>query len=315
MSKDLRVIFMGTPQFAVPSLEALAAEFKLVAVYTQPDRPVGRGLELQASPVKKKALELGIPVFQPDKLSQAGEFERLQNQKPDVIVVVAYGQILKKNVLELPKWGCVNVHSSLLPRWRGAAPIQAAILAGDAETGVTTMKLVEKLDAGDVLLQDRTWVHSDDTAGILHDRLMEMGAKLIVPTLLGLADGTLKSVAQDESAVTYASKLNKEMEVLDCSLTAAELDRRIRALTPWPGSSIQVEGLGRLKIKRVILQNGASGRAGEIFERAGMLLMGCSSGSLQLIRVQQEGRKEIDAAAFLNGLKGSGLKLPLAVLK
>src|SRR4051812_12654614 len=232
----LRAVFMGTPDFAVPALEAVARCTELVGVYSQEDKPVGRGLELRAPPVKLKALELGAPVFQPARLSAPGEFEKLQALRPDVIVVVAYGQILRRNVLDLPRLGCVNIHSSLLPRWRGAAPIQWAVLEGDAESGVSTMKLVENLDAGDVLLQARTSLASDETAGSLHDRLSAMGAELIVPTLNGLADGALKGFAQDESAVTYASKLTKEMEWLNPAESAIVLDRRVRALSPWPGT-------------------------------------------------------------------------------
>ncbi len=167
----LRVVFMGTPEFAVGALEAVHGAFQVVGVYSQPDRASGRGMSMTAPPVKRKALELGLPVFQPEKLTLPGETERLRELRPDVIVVVAYGQILKKDVLELPRLGCVNIHSSLLPRWRGAAPIQWAILGGDTESGVTTMKLVQKLDAGDILLQARTPISADDTAGTLHDRL------------------------------------------------------------------------------------------------------------------------------------------------
>ncbi|MGZ3709786.1 MAG: methionyl-tRNA formyltransferase, partial [Bdellovibrionota bacterium] len=214
MTRKLRVVFMGTPEFAVGALDAVHRTHEIVGVYTQPDRPVGRGLEMRASPVKARAVALGLPVSQPEKLSLPGEFEKLQALSPDVIVVVAYGQILRKNVLELPRLGCVNIHSSLLPRWRGAAPIQWAILGGDAESGVSTMHLVEKLDAGEVLLQARTPLAEHETAGTLHDRLAAMGAELIVPTLNGLAEGSLQGQVQDESKVTYASKLTKEMEWL-----------------------------------------------------------------------------------------------------
>ena len=308
----LRVVFMGTPEFAVPSLLAIHNHFELAAVYTQPDRPVGRGLEMRVSAVKAKALELGVPIFQPEKLSQVGEFEKLQGLKPDVIVVVAYGQILKKNVLELPTLGCVNVHSSLLPRWRGAAPIQRALLSGDQVTGVTTMKLVQELDAGDILLQDQTSISAEDTAGSLHDRLAEMGSVLIVPTLEGLSAQTLKGQSQDASQVTYASKLSKEMEWLDpYRETAVQLDRKLRALNPWPGTSLQLDQ--RLKVKRARLREDIQGTPGTLFEKAGMLLLGTSQGSLELQALQWEGKKEVDPAGFLNGLQGRGQKLPLTV--
>jgi methionyl-tRNA formyltransferase len=200
----LRVVFMGTPEFAVPALSAIQANppNTIVGVYTQPDKPVGRGLDVRASAVKLRALELGLPVYQPAKLSQPGEFEKLQALNPDVIVVAAYGQILRKNVLDLPRLGCINIHSSLLPRWRGASPIQRALLAGDPVTGITTMHLVEKLDAGDILLQNTTPISSEDTASSLHDRLALLGAELILPTLEGLRQGTLKGLKQDELNIT-----------------------------------------------------------------------------------------------------------------
>lgn len=310
----LRIVFMGTPEFAVPSLSALfhVPEFKVVGVYTQPDRPVGRGLEMRPSPVKVQALKYQIPVFQPEKLYHPGEFERLQNLNPDVIVVVAYGQILKKNVLSLPRLGCVNVHSSLLPRWRGAAPIQWAILAGDQESGVSTMHLVEKLDAGGVLLQSKTPIGSEDTAQTLHDRLAQMGADLIVPTIQGLASGILQAQIQDETQVTYAAKLNKEMEKLNPSDGAQVLDRQVRALSPWPGTSVEIGGM-RLKIKKARIRSDISGPLGKIFEKFGMVLLGTSEGSLELLVVQWDGKKEVDAAGFLNGLRGKGQELPLSI--
>ncbi len=303
---------MGTPEFSVGALDALVADprFDVVAVYTQPDKPVGRGLELREPPVKKAALRHGLPVSQPEKLTQPGEFEKLQALAPDVIVVVAYGQILRKNVLELPRLGCVNIHSSLLPRWRGAAPIQWAILGGDAESGVATMKLVEKLDAGDVLMTARTPIAADDTAQTLHDRLARMGAELIGPTLAGLDDGSVRGEKQDESKVTYASKLSKEMEWLDAAAKpATDLDRQIRALHPWPGTSVMAQGQ-RLKIKRAKLSD-VQGPAGRLFEKFGMLLLGTPKGSLELQAVQWEGKKETDAAGFMNGLKGRNVPLPL----
>jgi methionyl-tRNA formyltransferase len=265
---------------------------------------------MRPTPVKAKALELGLPVFQPDRLSAPGEFEKLQALRPDAIVVVAYGQILKQNVLDLPRLGCINIHSSLLPRWRGAAPIQWAILGGDDESGVTTMKLVQKLDAGDILLQAKTKISFDDTAESLHDRLARMGAELIGPTLRGLAEGSLRARPQDESKVTLASKLSKEMERLDGAETAVQLDRRVRALNPWPGTSIMVDGQ-RLKIKKARPMLKVTGKPGLLFERVGMLLLGTAEGSLELLRLQWEGKKEVDAAGFLNGLKGRGQILPV----
>jgi methionyl-tRNA formyltransferase len=317
--KRLRVVFMGTPEFAVAALAAVHLHHDIVGVYTQPDKPVGRGLDLRASAVKVKALEFGLPVFQPEKLSLPGEFEKLQALNPDVIVVVAYGQILRRNVLELPSLGCINIHSSLLPRWRGAAPIQWAILGGDAESGVSTMHLVEKLDAGDVLLQARTPISATDTAEALHDRLMTLGAELILPTLSGLADGTLKGQPQDDSKVTYASKLTKEMEALQHTETAEALDRRVRALNPWPGTSLWIAGENgaapqRLKVKRAATRKDITGPEGKIFEKVGMLLYGTASGALELLSLQWDGKKEVDPMGFLNGLKGRGQSLPLTTV-
>lgn len=308
----LRVVFMGTPEFSVPALNAVAQNFSVVGVYTQPDKPVGRGLGVKASPVKVKATELGIPVFQPEKLSLPGQFEQLQALNPDVIVIVAYGQILRKNILDLPRLGCINIHSSLLPRWRGAAPIQWSILSGDAETGISTMHLVEKLDAGAVLLQKKTPISPEDTATTVHDRLAQIGAELIVPTLEGLANGTLQARVQDESAVTYASKLTKEMEWLDPKEPAEVLDRKVRALNPWPGTSLNVGQ--RLKIKRAKLHRSIQGPVGKIFERSGMVMLGTSQGSLELTSLQWDGKKEVDPSGFLNGLKGRGASLPLEVV-
>jgi len=319
----LRVVFMGTPDFAVPALEAIHAHsdrFQIVGVYSQADKQVGRGLEFRPTPVKAKAIQLGLPVFQPEKLSTPEEFDRIKSLQPDVIVVVAYGKILRKNLLELPRLGCINIHSSLLPRWRGAAPIQWAILEGDLQTGVTTMKLLEELDAGDILLQKTTPIDSQEIAGSLHDRLAQMGAELIVPTLEGLALGQLQGTPQDSDQVTFASKLTKEMEWIDPSEEAMVLDRRVRALNPWPGTSLWIgegtedSGKGqRLKVKKVRLHPAIMGKPGHIFEKAGMLLLGTAKGSLELLLVQWEGKKEVDSAGFLNGLKGRGQSLPLLV--
>lgn len=312
---------MGTPEFAVPALEAIHASphHDLVAVYTQPDKPVGRGLAPKAPFVKRKALELGLPVHQPEKLTPPGELEKLRALAPDVIVVVAYGKILRRGYLDLPRLGCVNLHSSLLPRWRGAAPIQWAILEGDRESGVSTMRLVEELDAGDILLQGRTALSPDETAGTLHDRLARMGAELILPTLRGLESGSLRGQPQDPRLATFAGKLSKEMEWLDPAIEARVLERRVRALNPWPGTSVwaKLSAHGpaqRLRIRSVapFPDIGDSGEwRGRIFDKAGMLLFGTSRGALRLLSLQWEGRSEVDAAGFLNGIRGRRLELPI----
>ena len=308
MSK-LKTVFMGTPEFAVPSLQALFEISEVLAVFVQPDKPAGRGLEMLAPPVKKKAIALGLKVLQPQKLAGSDEEKQLFALKPDLIVVAAYGQILKQNVLDLAPLGCINVHSSLLPRWRGAAPIQWAILSGDKESGVTLMKMVLKLDAGDILLQERTPITPDDTASTLHDRLAQIGADLIrraVPQIK-----SIKPIAQHEADVTYATKLTKDMESIDFSKSAQEIDRRIRALTPWPGSSVKLESGEKIKILRAKLRGDLESKKATLFEKNGMLLLGLAKGALELMLLQHEGKKAVSAAEFLNGLKGKNISLPL----
>lgn len=311
---------MGTPSFSVPALEKIHAAHEILAVYTQPDRPVGRGLEVRFSAVKERALALGLEVRQPEKLTLPGEFEKITALNPDVIVVVAYGQILRQNVLDLPKFGCINIHSSLLPRWRGAAPIHHAILAGDSVTGVTTMKMVRELDAGDVYERVETKIGERETVGELHDRLSLLGGDLILTTIAGVAAGKLKGIPQDESKVTVASKLTKEMEALDPELSAVELDRRVRALNPWPGTSfvLEIERNGvvtqeRVKVRQTVPHSTLAATRGMLQERAGMLILGTAQGALEIQRLQPEGKKEIDAAPYLNGLRGRGVVLPLRV--
>jgi len=309
----MRVVFLGTPEFAVLPLRHLMGAFDVVAVFSQPDRPVGRGLKLQPSPVKQIALENNIPVFTPEKISAPEEVERLKAFNPDFIVVVAYGQILKPSVIEVPKVGIVNIHSSLLPRWRGAAPIQWSIISGDSETGVTTMMIVPKLDAGDMLLQEKTQISSDDTLESVHDRLSEMGARLIVPTLMGLSDGSLKPRPQDESKVTYAHKLTKSMENLDFNESSKAIDLRVRALNPWPGTRIETEDGFRFKIKKgkPIEHVPFQIKPGQLHASGGALLMGCDPGIFQILELQEEGKKAISGSDFINGLKNKNITLPL----
>jgi methionyl-tRNA formyltransferase len=310
---------MGTPSFSVPALEKIHSAHEILAVYAQPDRPVGRGLSVKFSPVKERALALGIDVRQPEKLTLPGEYERLAELRPDVIVVVAYGQILRQNVLDLPAVACINIHSSLLPRWRGAAPIHHALLAGDPVTGVTTMKMVRELDAGDIYEQIETKIGERETIGPLHDRLAILGGTLILSTIAGLAAGTLKGRPQAPAEVTLAPKLTKEMEGLDPGLSAAELDRRVRALNPWPGTSLFLEPADgtakkeRIKVRQAFPHPTLAATPGFLQERAGMLVLGTAQGALEIQRVQPEGKKEMEAAALLNGLKGRGITLPIRV--
>ncbi len=305
-------MFLGTSAFAIPTLEVLhTSTHSIVGVYTQPDRPVGRNRPITASPIKVKALEFKLPIFQPETFQAPSVYTQLKELKPDLIVVIAYGQILKKEVLALPRWGCINVHSSLLPRWRGAAPIHHAILAGDVFTGVTTQHMAEKLDAGDLLLQETTAITEEDTTQTLHDRLASLGAQLILPTIEGLVAGTLKGRPQDESAITYASKVSKHMETLNPLVQSAlSLNGQIRALHPWPGTSLQIEKK-RLKIRKAKIHPHMQGIPGQIFEHSGMICLGTPKGCLELQILQWEGKKEMNATQWINGLRGQGKYLPI----
>ncbi len=310
----LRVVFMGTPEFSVPTLETLIRDTDVVAVYTQPDRPVGRGLKLQPSPVKALATSHGIPVFTPERVSTRDEVERIRALAPDFSVVVAYGQILKPEVIGIARYGTINIHSSLLPRWRGAAPIQWSILSGDRETGITTMMIVPKLDAGDILLQETTPISDEDTAESVHDRLSAMGARLILPTLEGLRAGTVSPRPQDESRVTYAKKLVKEMEQLDWKGSVRQLDLQVRGLYPWPGSRIETTDGVRIKIKKgKIASVSIGGEAGTLQEHFGRLVLKCGEGVYEILELQEEGKKSISAGEYLNGMKGRGVSLPMTL--
>jgi methionyl-tRNA formyltransferase len=310
----LKIVFMGTPEFSVPTLKKLIAETEVLAVYTQPDKPVGRGLQMQASPVKRVALEAGLAVFTPEKVSLPEEMEKLKAFNADFFVVVAYGQILKLPVIEAPKYGTINIHSSLLPRWRGAAPIHQAILAGDLETGITTMLIAPKLDAGDILLQEKTPISSEDTTQSVHDRLSEMGAQMILPTLMGLKSGAICPQVQDESKVTYAHKLTKEMENLDWKKAAKQLDLSVRALNPWPGTRIETADGMKLKVKRGKPESrNLNAAAGTLLDHMGGLCIQCGDGAYQILEIQEDGKKAISAGEFLNGLKNRQIKLPISL--
>lgn len=309
--KKFRVVFMGTPEFAVASLSSISAHHDVVAVYTQPDRPVGRGLKLAPPPVKVRALELGLPVFQPERLSPLEEVERLRAFNADFFVVVAYGQILRQEVLDLPKLAPVNIHASLLPRWRGAAPIQWSILAGDAETGITTMRMVRALDAGEMYLRAAVPIGPEDTAQTLHDRLSKLGSEIILPTLVGIADGSLQGTPQDEKSVTLAPKLTREMEALDWKEDATTLDRRVRALNPWPGTSVFLMSGERLKIRRARPSKLRFGQPGALVESEGALYLTCKQGCLEVLEGQWDGKAPVDAAGLRAGIKGRGQNFPI----
>jgi len=306
---------MGTPEFAVPALEELNKKYEILSVYTQPDRPKGRGLSLQYPPVKVKALELGLSVEQPDRLSSAKEIEKIKNLKPDLIVVAAYGQILKQEILDIPRFGCINIHSSLLPRWRGAAPIHWALLAGDLVTGITIMKMALKLDAGNILLQREIQISKTDTYISLHDRLSQLGGELVVQALQLVSDQKITEKIQDESLATYAKKLTKEMSEMDPSESIFEIDLKIRALNPWPGAYVQIEGLGSLKI--LTSDEPDQGKKGnnQLVSDSGNLFLLTKTGCLKLTEIQLPGKPKMKPVDFINGLKGRSITLPLDILK
>jgi methionyl-tRNA formyltransferase len=298
----MRLVFAGTPRFAVPALEALAAAgHELVAVLTQPDRPAGRGLAAVAGPVKQAAQRRGVPVLQPPSLKDAAVQARLAELAPDALVVAAYGLILPQAVLDIPRLGALNVHASLLPRWRGAAPIERALLAGDPVTGVCIMQMDAGLDTGPVLLRDELPIAPEDTAGTLHDKLAALGARLVVAALDGLAAGTLRPTPQPAAGVTYAAKIARDETRLDWSRSANELARRVRAFDPAPGAGARVRGV-ELKIWRaaVVAARGAPGAV--VAAGAEGISVACGDGgALRLEELQRAGGRRLPAAAFLRG--------------
>ena len=296
----MRVVFMGTPDFAVPSLQKLLdAGFEVCAVYTQPDKPKGRGHKLQAPPVKELALRHEIPVFQPASLRKEEVQQELQSFQPDVIVVVAYGKILPKAVLDLPRLGCINVHGSLLPKYRGAAPIQWTVINGDGTGGVTTMFMGEGLDTGDMLLKAETPVGAEETAGQLFDRLKDLGADLLLETLEKLERGKLTPVPQNEEDATHAPMLSKDLSVIDWSKPARELHDLIRGLNPWPSAYSYLDGK-KLKIHASRVAEG-SGEAGKAFSKDGNLLVYGGKDALDLTEIQTENGKRMDGKSYLLG--------------
>lgn len=308
----LRIIFAGTPDFSVPCLHALrAAGQETVAVYTQPDRPAGRGRKLSPSPVKEAALALGLPIFQPQTLRDEATIHALQAHKADLMVVVAYGLLLPRAVLDAPRLGCVNVHASLLPRWRGAAPIQRAILAGDSETGVTIMRMEAGLDTGPLYLIRRLPLDLRETGGGLSDKLSRLGAEALVEALPGIADGSLVPSPQDDSQANYAHKLAKAEAEIDWSRPAVEIDRLIRAFDPWPVAQTRLEGVslrlwGCEPTARVAPAASAPGQvlaAG----KAG-IDVATGAGVLRLTRLQPPGKKPVSAAEFLNARRLDGAR-------
>ncbi len=297
----MRIVFMGTPEFAVPSLKALCDHgYEVVGVFTQPDRPKGRGNKVIASPVKQLAVEKGIPVFQPVRIRRDG-VEDLKALAPDLCVTAAFGQILSQEILDIPRIGTVNVHASILPRHRGSAPINWAILQGDEVVGVTTMMTDKGIDTGDMLLKAETPYIKGETAGELTVRMAELGAALLIDTLKKLEEGTLERIPQDHERMTYDPMLTKEMGVIDWTHSAADIVNRIHGLNPWPGCSTAVEG-GRLKLLRAEIADGA-GQPGEIIvaDPKQGLVISAGEGAVRITQLQAPGGKPMNSKDFLRG--------------
>lgn len=300
MTEPLRIVFAGTPEFAARHLQALLdAGHPVVGVYTQPDRPAGRGQKLMPSPVKQLASQHNIPLFQPSSLRDPMAQAELAALRPDLLLVVAYGLILPQAVLDIPRLGCINSHASLLPRWRGAAPIQRAIQAGDGESGVTLMQMEAGLDTGPMLCKVSTPISAEDTAGSLHDRLAELGAQAMAAAIGPLVRGELRGEKQDDSLATYAHKLNKDEARIDWQQPATELDRQIRAFNPWPISHAQLDG-ETVKVLSAVPEQ-ASGPAGTILSaNKDGLTVACGEGALRLTRLQMPGGKALAFADLFN---------------
>jgi methionyl-tRNA formyltransferase len=306
----MRIVFAGTPDFSVPVLQAiLDSPHTPVGVYTQPDRPAGRGRKLAPGPVKQLALQHDLAVYQPVSLKDADARQALAGLQPDLMVVVAYGLLLPQAVLDIPRLGCVNLHASLLPRWRGAAPIQRAILAGDRETGVCLMQMEAGLDSGPVLASVSTPIAADETGGSLHDRLSGLSAELLARHLDDLEAGRLQGQVQDESLVTYAHKLDKREAAIDWQGGAADIERQVRAFNPWPVAQAQYQGQS-LRIWRARAVEGPAAAPGTVVAagRDG-IDVACASGCLRLLEIQLPGGKRLDAAAFLNARSVDGVVL------
>lgn len=303
----VRMVFMGTPELARTVLATLAGDprFELVAVVAQPDKPAGRNLHLTPPPVKVEALARGLPVLQPLKARDPVFLDQLRALAPDLVVVAAYGQILPQALLDIPRHGCLNVHTSLLPRWRGAAPIQWAIAEGDAETGVTIMRMDAGLDTGPMVSEVRTPISGTDTGQTLHDRLAQLGGRLLAETIPGYVTGELVPQPQPAAGVTYARKISREDGRLDWTRPAQVLDQRIRAFTPWPGAFCFVPAEPRPKLLKVHAASPEAGSAGQpgavLATGAHGLVVACGDGALRLTEVQPEGGRRMTAAQFLAG--------------
>lgn len=299
----MRVVFMGTPDFAVTALSSIAgAGHEILAVYTQPDKAKGRSGKLQPPPVKVRAEELGIPVFQPEKLRDEDQVAALRALQPEIIVVAAYGQILPESILAIPPLGCINIHASLLPKYRGAAPIERCILEGEEKTGVTTMYMAKGLDTGDMIEQSETKILPTDTGETLTNRLAEMGGQLILSTMEKLSAGTAVRTPQKEEESSYAKMLDKSLGCMDFHKPAAELERAVRALDPWPSAFTRIDGKNvKIYGAEVTEETGTPGTIIDVTKKS--FTIACGEGALRILRLQPEGKKPMDTAAFLNGKK------------
>jgi len=304
MNKPIKTIFMGTPDFAVPGLKALLAstDFELIAVYTQADKSVGRKHILTAPPIKKVALEAGVPVFQPEKIKTA--LENIKSLKPDLIVVIAYGKIIPQTILDLPVYGCINVHASLLPKYRGASCLQAPIINGDNETGITVMKMDAGLDTGPILKQMSITLNGNETLETLHNYLAQLGADNLPTTLLDYCEGKIIPQTQDETKASYVGLITKEDAKLDPKKDAEELERQIRAYTPWPGSYLVLPNQEKLKIiSAEVAKTENRCKIGEIYQENDELYLRCRQNALHILKLQRENRNALLASDFLKGNK------------
>ncbi len=296
-----RIVFMGTPDFAVPSLKKLIEIQDVVGVVTQPDRPAGRGRQMQPSPIKQAALAADIPLYQPKSLRKEEAAAPLRAWQPDLIVVAAFGQILRPHVLDLPPLGCINVHASLLPRWRGASPIQHAILAGDGETGITLMKMDVGLDTGPTYVQEAIPIADDETAVSLHDKLADLGAEMMVRYLDEIISSKMKPIPQNDDESTYAPMIRKEDGRLDWQESADALDRRIRAMTPWPGATTMWQGKMLKIIKARLITATTDGLVGQVSRDGETAVVQTGNGRLQLQKIQLAGKRAMSISDFLRG--------------
>ena len=298
----MRIVFMGTPDFAVPCLQRLIdCGHEVTGVFTQPDKPQGRKMILTPPPVKLLATQNSIPVYQPLKMKDGSAFEMLKEANPELVIVVAYGKILPKEILEYPQYGCINIHASLLPELRGAAPIQWSVINGCKKTGVTSMQMDEGLDTGDMLLKEEIEIGENETAEDIHDKLSALGADVLEKTIETLLDGNLNPVKQDHDKFTYAPMLSKELSPIDWNLSVDEIHNKIRGLYPWPSATAFINGK-KVKIHRSIKVDDKGGSAGEIIEAGKRLVVSCGDGKcIEITNIQAEGKKAMSSADYLRG--------------